>query len=203
MFLDNIGRAFSFVIPKKLVSLFSSLWRHLFSGFVSRRFKHFGSETTLFPSCFLEGERFIELGDNVCIGRRTILTAYQTKNYTPEIKIGNSTAIGGNCHITAINRIEIGSNVVLGEDVTITDNAHGNMTRSELSMHPFQRTLVSKGPVLVGDNVWIGDKVTILPNVKIGSGVVIGANSVVTKDAPPHSILVGNPAKVIKFIETN
>ena len=61
---------------------------------------------------------------------------------------------------------------------------------------------MSKGDVIIGKNVWIGDKVTILPNVKIGDGVVIGANSVVTKDIPPCSVVAGNPAKIIKHQKT-
>lgn len=57
---------------------------------------------------------------------------------------------------------------------------------------------MSKGPVIIGQNVWVGDKATILPGVTIGDGAVIGANSVVTKDVPPYSIVGGNPAKVLK-----
>ena len=60
------------------------------------------------------------------------------------------------------------------------------------------RFVTSKGPVIIGNNVWIGDKATVLPNVTIGDGAVIAANAVVTKDVPPYSIVAGNPAKVIK-----
>ena len=48
--------------------------------------------------------------------------------------------------------------------------------------------------------MWIGDKATILPNVEIGDGCIVGANAVVAKSAPPYSVIVGNPAKVIKEI---
>ena len=63
---------------------------------------------------------------------------------------------------------------------------------------PLKRPIVSKGPVRIGDNVWIGDKATILPNVSIGNGAIIAANAVVTKDVPPYSVAAGNPAKIIK-----
>jgi len=46
--------------------------------------------------------------------------------------------------------------------------------------------------------VWIGDKATILPGVMIGDGVVVGANTVVSKDIPNYSVVVGNPARIIK-----
>lgn len=55
-----------------------------------------------------------------------------------------------------------------------------------------------KGDTIVGNDVWIGQNSTILPGVKIGDGVIIGANSVVAKDILPYSVCVGNPAKTIK-----
>ena len=66
-----------------------------------------------------------------------------------------------------------------------------------MQFRPQRRPLYSKGPVIIGDNVWIGDKVTILPGVTIGNNAVIGANTVVTKDVPAYSIAVGNPCKII------
>ena len=68
-------------------------------------------------------------------------------------------------------------------------------------MSPIKRDIVSKGAVIIGKNVWVGDKVSIMPNVRIGDGAIIAANSVVTKDVPPYSIVGGNPAKVIKEIK--
>lgn len=52
---------------------------------------------------------------------------------------------------------------------------------------------------IIGNDVWIGTNVTILNGVKIGDGAVIGANTIVTKDVPPYSIVVGNPGKIVKF----
>lgn len=58
---------------------------------------------------------------------------------------------------------------------------------------------VSKGDIIVGDDVWIGFRSTILSGVTIGQGAVIAAGSVVTKDVPPYAIVGGVPAKVIKY----
>ena len=93
----------------------------------------------------------------------------------------------------------IGDNFLSGKWVTIVDNGHGE-TNQELLESPSQRKLFSKGPVIIGKNVWLGDKVTVLPGVTIGDGVVVGANSVVTKDIPAYSVACGNPAKVIKTL---
>lgn len=75
------------------------------------------------------------------------------------------------------------------------DNDHGNTNKESLMIPPIERKLVSKGPIVIGNHVWIGDKVTILSGVTIGEGAVIAANAVVTKDVPAYSVVVGNPAK--------
>lgn len=56
-------------------------------------------------------------------------------------------------------------------------------------------------PISVGNNVWIGGNVTVLPGVTIGNNVTIGAGSVVTRDIPDNTLAVGNPCRVIKFID--
>jgi len=61
------------------------------------------------------------------------------------------------------------------------------------------RTNLSKGPIIVHDDVWIGSCALILSNVEIGQGAVIGAGSVVAKSIPPYAVAVGNPARVIKY----
>ena len=66
-----------------------------------------------------------------------------------------------------------------------------------------KRKVVSKGAVVIDDNVWIGDKVSIMPGVHIGEGSIIAANAVVTKNIPPYSIAAGVPAKVIRIVNNN
>jgi maltose O-acetyltransferase len=54
-------------------------------------------------------------------------------------------------------------------------------------------------PIVIDDDVWIGARVIILPGVHIGTGAVIGAGAVVTKDVPAYAVVGGNPARVIKM----
>ena len=56
-----------------------------------------------------------------------------------------------------------------------------------------------KGNTVIGNDVWIGQNATILPGVHIGDGAIIGANSVVGSDVEPYTIVVGNPAEVIRY----
>ena len=68
-----------------------------------------------------------------------------------------------------------------------------------MSKLPLKREIFSKGPIRIGDNVWIGDEVTILSGVNIGNNSVIAANSVVTKDVPDDCYALGTPAEIKKI----
>lgn len=82
----------------------------------------------------------------------------------------------------------------------------GEHSYDNLSTYPF-RTMyqmapheaLSRGPVIVEDDVWIGTRALILSGVRIGQGAIIAAGSVVNKDVPPYAIVGGVPAKVIKY----
>ena len=123
------------------------------------------------------------------------------QRFTPKMVIGENCNFGAYNHITCAYSITIGNNLLTGKWVTITDNAHGSTDLQTLQAPPSQRPVVSKGFVVIGNNVWIGEKATILPNVTIGDGAVVAANSVVTKDVPPYCIVAGNPARIIKQVK--
>lgn len=174
------------------------------------------SEFKLFDRCtmgkigLLRGMQYIEVGEQTGFGDWIYLTAWdcypcinlqgkeEIQYFHPSIKIGSRCSFGAFNHITAINRIVIGDGCLTGKWVTITDNSHGNTELSSLRIPPSRRPIVSKGAVVIGNNVWIGDKATILPGVTIGDGAVIAANAVVTKDVPAYSIARGIPAVVEK-----
>lgn len=63
---------------------------------------------------------------------------------------------------------------------------------------PMKKDLPIKGDTVIGNDVWIGQNVTIMPGVHIGNGAIIGANSVVGSNIDPYTIVVGNPARVIR-----
>lgn len=128
---------------------------------------------------------------------------YGNQEFTPEIIIGSDCAIGAWNHITCTNKIVIGSGLLTGKWVTISDNSHGTTDYENLQIPPAKRNIYSKGSIIIGNNVWIGDKATILAGVTIGDGAVIAANSVVTKDIPPFSVVVGSPARIIQQVDLN
>ncbi len=97
------------------------------------------------------------------------------------------------CTITIGDRVLAGPNVHFYAATHPVDYRVRNGTRGP----------EAGGPITVGDDCWIGGNVTILAGVTIGRGSVIGAASVVTKDIPPESVAVGNPARVIKKVDTS
>lgn len=156
----------------------------------------------------MSGAKHIKVGDNVEISRLARIDAithywYTGQCFEPVLKIGNNAVIQISCHIGCINRIEIGDYTSIGARTYITDHTHGTIELSDLEKAPRKRALYSKGPVIIGKCVSIGEGCAIMPGVTIGDHSVIGANAVITKDIPPYSVAVGNPAKVIRNLLEN
>lgn len=194
------GRIISFLFPYRIKNKVSSFFNYFRTGYVTRGINSMGANSYFMKHTIVIGPQFISIGSNTSIGRRTIVAArkYENLECIPILKIGNNVRIGDDCHITAINKIVIGNDVLLGRQITITDNAHG--TIKEKGIHPKDKELYSKGPVIIGNRTWIGDKVTILPGIILGDDVIVGANSVVTKSFASGSVIAGNPARQINKI---
>jgi len=117
-------------------------------------------------------------------------------DYGYNIFIGAGSFLNHNVYLMDCATIRLGKNVFVGPNC-------GFYT----AIHPFDVVERAAGletckPIVIGDDVWIGGDVTILPGVKIGSGCVIGAKSLVTKDIPDNVLALGNPAQVVKRIGT-
>ena len=119
-----------------------------------------------------------------------------------ECKIGNDSLIGPFVEIQKNGiigkRVRISSHSFICAGVTINDDVfigHGVMFTNDLYDSPTIKEFTLR-ETFVGDNVRIGSNATILP-VKIGDGAIIGAGTVVTKDVPPNTTVVGNPAVVV------
>lgn len=76
-----------------------------------------------------------------------------------------------------------------------------NLITINHDVDPDNRSATYGRPIVIEDKVWIGINSTILPGVRIGYGAIVGAQSVVTHDVPPMTIVAGNPARIIKKIE--
>jgi acetyltransferase-like isoleucine patch superfamily enzyme len=107
------------------------------------------------------------------------------------LSLGTRTYINDCATITCFENLRIGSECSIAWNSNILDtNIH------ELSIEGIPRPRST--PVHIGDHVWVGSGATILPGIRIGTGAVIAAGSVVTSDVPAGSLVAGNPAKVIR-----
>jgi acetyltransferase-like isoleucine patch superfamily enzyme len=115
-------------------------------------------------------------------------------NAVGDVVIGDHTRIG--LHNTVIGPVTIGHHVNLAQGITITALNHNFGDKSQR----IDSQGISTNPVVIGDDIWIGANAVVLPGVSIGHHSVVAAGAVVTKDVPPHSLVAGVPAKIIKEI---
>ncbi len=172
-------------------------------GYNIKRFKHFGVGSSLPEQCIIKNEQYISIGRNFYSLYNLRIEAwdsYSGQQFTPEIIIGDNVNINTDCHIGCIDKIIIGDNVLMASRIYISDHSHGEITTAALSLPPVRRPLHSKGPVIIGNNVWIGEGVCILPGITVGENAIIGANAVVTKDVPANAVVGGNPARIIRTL---
>jgi len=115
--------------------------------------------------------------------------------------IGDNCEMGDMTHIVAHDKVEIGNNVLIASKCFISDTNHGKYkghNQDSPMTEPNKRELVSS-PVKIGNNVWIGENVVILAGAQIGDGCIVGANSVVSKEIPDGSMVVGNNRVIRRF----
>lgn len=159
-----------------------------------KTFKKLGKGSFFQEKLRLDGARYIEIGDKVSVQKFSWFFAAKIDEVEPRIVVGDGSVLGNFNHIAAVHSVVIGKNVLTADRVYISDNLH----RYEDIMSPIMHQGVSfKADVVIGDGSWVGENVAII-GAKIGKNCIVGANSVVTKDVPDYSVVVGSPAKVIK-----
>ena len=147
--------------------------------------------------------RKVHLKGDINIGKKTKLLG--GVYISGKVNIGKYCSLNGpNLDIySKINEITIGNFTSIARNVSIQEFNHAinKLSTSLISKNHFNNKftdVTSKGKIVIGSDVWIGSHSVILSGVTIGNGVIVAANSVVTKDVPPFSIVGGNPARVIK-----
>ena len=111
------------------------------------------------------------------------------------IHIGDNFLTNYNVLVLDMAPVTIGNNVWIGPNVGLFAVAHPMEAAGRRNILGIARSIT------IGDNVWIGGNATILMDVTIGKNAVIGAGAVVTHDVPENALVVGNPARVIRYIE--
>ena len=154
-------------------------------------YQHRGTHTVIHRSVRMDTPpyRKFSLGDYSVVESFACIN-----NAVGDVVIGDHTRIG--LHNTIIGPVTIGSHVNLAQGITITALNH-NFADPQKRI---DQQGVSTTPVTIGDDIWIGANAVVLSGVTIGNHSVVAAGAVVTKDVPPHSLVAGVPAKIIKHI---
>ena len=121
------------------------------------------------------------LGDHSFTG---VIDAY----FEPEVEIGNYSSIASILYVHGATEHPSVFNRKLVSTFPFGDKEWGDYPKSQ-----------SKGKIIIGSDVWIGEGVTLLSGVKIGDGAIVGARTVVAKDIAPYAIVVGNPARIVRY----
>jgi acetyltransferase-like isoleucine patch superfamily enzyme len=158
-------------------NLLSPFIHHLGKGSVIRRM----TRIDVFPF-----NKF-SLGDH-----STIEDFCTVNNGVGDVLIGDNSRIG--LGSVLIGPVTIGSQVILAQNIVVSGLNHGY----ENVKLPIRQQKVTTKPIVIEDEAWIGANAVITAGVTVGKHSVVAAGAVVTKDIPPYSIAVGNPARVIK-----
>ncbi|GAA5889445.1 hypothetical protein JCM8208_007878 [Rhodotorula glutinis] len=120
-------------------------------------------------------------------------------DYRERISFGKNVFLNFNFVCLNTCDVKIGSRVLCGSNVSLLSGTHP----TDPAIRNGTAGPEMGAPIEIGDDCWLAASVVVLPGVKIGRGTTIGAGSVVTKSIPPFVVAVGNPARVIKKVESD
>lgn len=164
----------------------------------SDRFASIGAGSVVYPPALIIGHHLISLGSDVIVHPGAFLSVvdeHAGRSYDASLTIGDGVRIGNDVVVACCGRIEIGDRVLIADRVFIGDTYH--------EYRDVGRPIVDQGlhdprPVSIGRGSFLGIGSAVLAGVRLGEGAYVGAHAVVTEDVAAHTVVVGNPARVVR-----
>lgn len=130
-------------------------------------------------------------------GRGCVWKSMGTRiSYPEKLWLGRNVHIGPGANIDGAGGVVIEEGAILGPEVIVLSRSHNFDV--DVRALPFDDVMLT-APVKIGRYVWIGMRALILPGVEIGEGAIVGAGAVVSRNVPRLAIVVGNPARIVRY----
>jgi acetyltransferase-like isoleucine patch superfamily enzyme len=165
------------------------------------RFAAFGERSAIVPPAVIRSPHRIRIGDNVLIHDRawlSVVEEFQDQRFEPSLTIGDRTVFGRDLYISCVGQVTIGADVLASERVLIADTYHDyEDPHTPISRQP----MADPEPVTIEDGAMLSANVCVLGGVTIGARTYVGAGAVVTKSVPANCVVVGNPARIVRYYD--
>ena len=159
-------------------------------------FAKFGARSTIVPPARVTTPEGIEIGEDVFIDEHGWLSVIPAiEGLDPRFTVGSRTRIGRFCSIACCGDIEIGTDVVMSERVFIGDTFH---EYEDVTEPVIRQPMAQPEKVIIGRGAFLGIAAVVVHGVTIGEQAYVGPGAVVTADVPARSVVIGNPARVVK-----
>lgn len=161
-------------------------------------FAAFGPGSYIQPPAEIGCPHRIHIGANVLVRSHAWLALLEEgygQRYDPELRVGDGTWLGHNFMASCVGEITIGEKVLISDRVFVLDSYH---EYEDPTVPIIDQPMAPPRPVVIKDGAFVGAGAVVLSGVTIGENAYVGANSVVTRDVPARTVVVGNPARVVR-----
>jgi acetyltransferase-like isoleucine patch superfamily enzyme len=176
------------------------LWHHR-RRIKARRFAQFGKRSLIVSPRGILSPHRIEIGDRVIVhdgAMFSVVERYRGRDHRPLLRIGSGCNIGPGIWFSCVGRIDVGEDNLMGHNILIADSYHEYQDPdTPIMLQP----MAEPEPVTIEPGCIIGPHAAILAGVTVGARSFVSANAVVTHSVGPNSVVVGNPARVIRHYD--
>jgi acetyltransferase-like isoleucine patch superfamily enzyme len=159
-------------------------------------FAAFGTGSFIVPPARVLSPHCIEVGSGVVVLEHAWFSVQEAHaGRVPRLVIGDGVRLGRALSIACIGEVTIGDGVMTSDDVFVADCYHDY--RDPTTPVLFQ-PMSEPEPVVIEAGAYLAAQSIVLPGVRVGEGAFVGEGAVVTRDVAPHTVVYGNPARVVR-----